>query len=688
MAAPDDPNGTLQDAATPITGPGESSGLDNQSFRAMFIQPLRALFNRTARRLLLVAALFAIPCALQAQRMKYVTIAIPMRDGKSLAADFYFSDSTVRRPTILLQTPYNKNLYRLANAIPPQAGGTSFPFDSAHYDYVIVDWRGLYGSADAAVTGYDHGLDGYDCVEWIARQAWSDGKIGTWGASALGAVQYMTAKHQPPHLLCAVPIVQDFKSKYDDSYTGGDLRKEQDETIQQLGFTSLSLVMAHPTRDAAWQLIESSTDDPDSITVPMLLIGGWFDHDPDGVMRAFEDLRARSAPAVRSEHLLMMGPWTHSGVDRAEQGDLTYPDAADVSTVAALRFFDHYLRGLPNGVESAPLISYYQMGENVWRNTESWSGVATGLDTLYLASGGGLQRSIEPGSAGDPLPYDPRNPAPSIGGNRFTLDHSVAVGPVDQRSLVESRSDVLIYTTPLLDQDLVVDGSLALDLFFSSDRTDSDVGVRLCDVYPDGRSILLTQSIRRLRFRNGDRPADTARMIPGTVYPVTVNLQNIAMTFPKGHRLRIDVSSSLYPMFDINPNTGGPLYQAGDTLVAANRIYRGGSTPSRLRFASARGSAAVATEGAWGTATLSLDPPAPNPAAGSVRLTVRSSKPQRIVLTMESIVGGRVATVARESVEAGERTYGVDTADLPSGVYLCRLQGEAGVSTQMVTVMR
>jgi predicted acyl esterase len=633
----------------------------------------------------------SFPAVLSAQRRFVpVTISIPMRDGKSLAADFYSTDTTVRRPTILIQTPYNKNFYRLGTAIPDVAGGTPFPADSAHYDYVIVDWRGYFASADAQVPGYDHGLDGYDCVEWIAKQPWSDGTVGTWGPSALGAVQYMTAKHRPPHLGCAVPVVEDFKTSYDRIYYGGDLRKEQVATLDSLGFTSTAFDIAHPTHDAAWRLVETATDYPDSIAVPMLVIEGWFDHYPDDVLRAFEDLRTRSAPEVRAAHRLMVGPWSHSAVGKAEQGELEYPDVEGVSNAMALRFFDRYLRGLPNGIDTEPAVRYYQMGENAWHTAPVWGRLADGFDTLFLASGGALLTAPEEGSDYDPLPYDPRNPAPSIGGARFDpYDRTVVVGPADQRALVESRSDVLVYTTPVLDRDLVVDGPVDLDLFFSSDRTDSDIGVRLCDVYPDGRSMILTQGIRRLRFRNGFDPSDTAQMTPGTVYPVTVDLQNIAMTFPKGHRLRIDVSSSLSPMYDINPNTGGPLYAAGDTLVAANRIHRGAPTASRLVLPTVKGStsAAVAVSD-FREAALRLDPPVPNPSSGSVRLTVHLPVAGEITLSIESLLGEHVATIHRGVVDAGVRTFRFDTGELAAGTYLCRLVGASGERTQLVTVMK
>ncbi|HEY6172592.1 MAG TPA: CocE/NonD family hydrolase, partial [Candidatus Kapabacteria bacterium] len=162
----------------------------------------------------LIYILFLLAVTANAQSAKtYVPMAIPVRDGATLASDLYTMDSTVAKPVILIQTPYNKALYRIAVNLP-QAGG-SLPFDSVHYNYVTVDWRGFYASTAAAKAGYDRGLDGYDIIEWIATQKWSNGKVGTWGGSALGMIQFQTAKHRPPHHICAVPFIIDYKTTYE-----------------------------------------------------------------------------------------------------------------------------------------------------------------------------------------------------------------------------------------------------------------------------------------------------------------------------------------------------------------------------------------------------------------------------------------------------------------------------------------
>jgi predicted acyl esterase len=499
----------------------------------------------------------------------YKSISVPMRDGKYLAADLYTIDTLTPKPTILIQTPYNKNLYHLIIGLPE----SQVPFDSINYNYLISDWRGFYGSASADSIGYDRGLDGYDLVEWIAVQGWSNGRIGTWGLSALGIIQFMTAKHRPPHLVCCVPAVSSAKTAYTDYYCGGDYLLEYTAMRASLGFTPENLILAHYKHDLFWTLAETLTDYPDSINVPMLLVTGWYDHNDDAPLEMFYSLRNNSAPAVRDKHKFMVGPWTHSGVGKLEQGELTYPDGVDSLRQISFRIFDHYLRQINNGYETEPVIRYYMMGENEWQTTEDWYTVSNRTDTLYLSDNGVLSNDtptiVNPP---DSFYYDPRNPCPSIGGNRFNpFNSSVIVGPRDQRDSVENRNDVLLYSTPILSEPLTIAGSSQVKLSVSSSCEDTDFTVRLTDVYPDGRSMLICGGIRRMRFRNSFSSEEL--MIPGNIYEVTIELKNIAYTFLSGHRLRIIISSSDYPIFHSNLNNGDSLYVPGDTVVALNKVY-------------------------------------------------------------------------------------------------------------------
>lgn len=632
----------------------------------------------------LVPLLLAMAHPLSAQIAR--DVQIPMRDGKTLSADLYAIDTVTPRPVILIQTPYNKNYYRLSTQLPPQAGGAGFPYDSVNYNYVVVDWRGFYGSRDAAVNGYDRGLDGYDAVEWIAAQRWSNSKVGTWGPSALGYIQFQTARHHPPHLVCAVPLVKDFKVKYTDYYYGGVYRREHAEALASLGFTPTALVLANPTNNITWTVAERATDYPDSIEVPMLMISGWYDIYPDDILRAFSDLQTRSHPSVRAQHKLVMGPWTHSAIGQLRQGALEYPEAVGVPDETALRFFDHYLRDAANGYPAEPAVRYFQMGSGEWRNASSWNELASNSDTvrLFLGPSGSLSRGIVRVDLRDTIVYDPRDPSPSTGGARLPLG-GVAVGPQDQQA-VESRGDALVFSTEPLAEPIEINGGVSLELFVSSDRTDSDIAVRLVDVHPDGRSMLVTQGIRRLRFRDGFRPADTSLIAPGTVYRVPVELQNIALTLSRGHQLRIIITSSNYPQFDLNPNTGGELYAPGDTLTASNVIHFGGTWPSSISFPTSPTSSGVDAAAEDRTApALRMSTPHPHPISRNSVIPVMLDRAGRLVVTLHDLMGRTVAVLADRQLQRGEHAVAVDPGELLPGVYVVR--AVVGGSTSEIVVL-
>ncbi len=629
--------------------------------------------------------LIILPGLPLAAEFNWTETSIPVRDGQSLAADFYTVDSNARKPVILVQTPYNKNFYRITSQLPPQAV-TGFPLDEA-FHYVILDWRGFFGSRDAAKAGYDRGLDGYDAVEWIAEQSWCNGKVGTWGPSALGAIQFQTARHHPPHLVCAVPLVKDFRTQYEDYYYGGEYRKAHVEALQMLGFLTTNLILDHPTNDIFVRTVEATTDYPEEFTIPMLMIGGWFDHYPDHVLRAFNDIRTRSAPVVRDQHKLVFGPWTHSGVDKAEQGELEYPEATMANT-AALRFFHYYLLNESNSWPQTPTVQYYQLGENRWKGADSWTGlVASAVPTSFYLRNDGL---LSPNGIGGPdyppvtFPYDPRNPSPTHGGSFFDpLNRNAPVGPYDQREVVESRNDAIIFTTAPLENPLEVTGPISVELFVSSDREDTDFAVRLCDVYPDGRSMLLTQGIRRMRFREGFRPEDTSLIVPDEVYKVTVELQNLAVTFGVGHRIRIIVTGSNYPHFDVNPNTPAPPYQSDDSLVAANSIYLAPQYPSRVLLPLSQVSGVESSEN-HSSSHFNLHL-VPNPASGQTALHLSLPEPRNVSIRMFDLLGREVMSPQEYRLASGEHRVNLAIpSSLPTGTYLISAKiGEEGFSVPL-----
>lgn len=623
-----------------------------------------------------ILALFLLTTVLSfAQRpTKHTPITIPVRDGNSLAADLYAISLAERKPTILIQTPYNKDLYRLTIDLPPQAGGKSFPYDSVKYNYVIVDWRGFYGSKSAAVTGYDRGLDGFDVVEWIAKQPWSDGKVGTWGPSALGAIQFQTAKHHPPHLVCSVPLVKDFKTKYSDYFYGGAFRKEHVESLVKLGFfVSTNLILDHPSEDFFWKIAEAGSDYPDSIAIPMLLVTGWFDHFPDDVIRAFDDLQKRSDPSVRSKHKLLVGPWLHSGIDRQDQGQLSYPNAVDVANEWALAFFGYYLRGENNGYPARRVVQYYALGSGGWFDRE-WTSNTIPIK-WYLHPDKTLRWSVPQTSSIDPdtITYNPRDPSPAVGGSRFNpFDRTIPIGPQDISQSVQKRSDALTFTTSGSMFPFFLIGKTSVNLFISSNRLDTDFSVRLCDLYPDGRSIILTQGIRRARFRNSLSKEELLQ--PGQIYPITIELQQLALEFQLGHRLQIVLSCSDYPHFDINPNNGGPLYKAGDTLIATNLLYHDESHPSHVEMEMIHGGDHV-FDPVQSPSLIRLFAPFPNPATSTtqVSFSITAKEGRGITIELFDRLGRRVNVVADRFYDKGSYAVPLDCSRLQPGIYFIRL---------------
>ncbi len=504
--------------------------------------------------------------------------SIVMTDGKKLVADIYLSDTTggITYPTILIQTPYNRILYRYY--FPLGLNPNNMP-----YNVVIVDWRCFYGSWQACIANPDRGKDGYDVVEWIASQSWSNGKVGTWGASALGKIQFQTAKEQPPHLVCAAPMVAGPQFDYSEYYQGGVYRTEYIEQLDALGYGLSTFIKAHPTHDYTWQYVENANNYPQDINIPMLIIGGWYDHNTDLLIDAYNQLISSSGIGVRNQHRLLIGPWRHSGVGALQQGELTYPQAQNWSDSLVKVFFNYYLRDVNNGWLLSPKIQYFLMGDNLWKQADNLNFSDVSLRKLYLKSSGNFDGNLPVSSTDyNSFDYDPHNPSPTYGG--ATLRADLLQGPYNQATNVESRPDVLIYSSPNLSSDVVMKGKSNVRLFVSSDRYDTDFTIRVTDVYPDDRSILLTEGIKRMRFRNGFTDADTSLMVPGNIYQANIDLPFICHTFKIGHKIRIDISSSNFPRFDRNLNNGGKMYVVGDTLIANNKVFMNSANASYIEM--------------------------------------------------------------------------------------------------------
>jgi putative CocE/NonD family hydrolase len=323
-------------------------------------------------------------------------------------------------------------------------------------------------------------------------------------------------------------------------------------------------------------------------------------------------------------------------------------------------FFARYLKREQNGWEQRPVVQYFQMGDDTWRMTSDWYGVAQSVDTLFLRAGRAiLEAPATASEAPDSFTCKPRDPTPALGGSRFDpFDESVIVGPVDLSAAIEQRGDVIVFSTPAFTTPLVLDGQVTVDLSVSIDRTDADVAVRLCDVYPDGRSMIMQQGIQRLRFRESLTTATLAT--PGTVYPVRIVLPDLALTFLPGHRLRLVISGADYPHFDLNLSNGGAMYAAGDTLPVKIRIHHDAQNPSRVILPLGPGSAGVRGDVPRRATAQSTQ--------GTLARIVLGTRPQQTANGVRVFdIRGRSQRLTGEDLRIGER---------PLGVFV--LLGEAG----------
>lgn len=505
-------------------------------------------------------------------------VEIPMRDGQTLAADVYLPAESGVWPTILIQTPYGKH--------------ARFPFIFLHelsadpllkspdYAFVVLDWRGFYGSAEAAYEGSPtHAEDGYDAVEWIAMQPWSTGKVGTWGLSALGNIQLNTAAERPPHLCGCVPIVYSYRPWYDLAYAGGVYTRSRNE-FNYGYYGGLDMVRGHPLYDQAWQYVESHTGDPGQIDVPMLHISGWYDHEVVQTVREMEALRCEGMPGARGQQKLLIGPWSHSAIGDTQQGQRAYPAAESASSVAALEFFDYHLRGIPNGYATRPVVRYFRVNDDVWRPASAWPPATARPAQFYLTADGSLSPTAP--VLDDTLTYvsDPTDPVPTLWGAVLSSDYATQ-GPGNLTS-IEARADVLTFTTPVLAEPLSIEGRPTARLWIDCDAVNTDLAVRMTEVTADGRSMLLVDGIRRASLRNGFTRHEWLE--PGTVYAVEVRLPPVAVTIPAGHALRISVAPSNYDRFDVNMQDGSDISDEPGTtpIVATVRLHVGPQHPSHV----------------------------------------------------------------------------------------------------------
>ena len=501
------------------------------------------------------------------QAAQVQTHMVPMRDGVELATDVHLGAGDGPWPVILLRTPYNREGIK--------ADGWE--------DYVVVaqDVRGRFASKGHALAFFDDGWgehqDGLDTVKWILAQPWCNGKIGTMGGSALGITQDLLAGANPPGVLGQHIVVAD-GNLYHVMYPGGAFTEALIAgwlKATKWPEDNLKLIQAHPSYDSLWETVNADARVREQhVNIPAVHVGGWFDIFTQGTLDSFV---ARSA--ISPNQWLIMGPWPH-GIKR-EVGELVFPPNA-VETPKPLAdahpWFDFWLRAEDNEVRGMPRVHYYVMGAcgeggapgNEWRTADSWP-VRARSTPLYFSTDGRLLPQAPAKSAGLSYSCDPAKPVPTRGGGNLLIP----AGPMDQSEL-EKRGDVLVFSTPPLQQPVEVTGRITVRLYASSSARDTMFTAKLCDVYPDGRSMLLTDGALRAACR--ESLSDPTPIQPGQVYQFNIGLGSTSIIFNRGHRIRVDISSSNAPRFAVHPNVWGE----GKPQVAQQTVLCGGRQVSEV----------------------------------------------------------------------------------------------------------
>lgn len=525
-----------------------------------------------------VVALLAFAPGLAAAQTLTTFVLAP--DGTPLATDVYLPVSGSEWPVVLIRTPYGRSSKQLECLLLTAAG----------FACVAQDTRGRFDSGGDDTVFRDDGPDGRATLEWIVDQPWCDGRVGTYGGSAEGITQYALAPGADPALGCQLAALAT-PSLWEHAFLqGGVLRTALVENWLadqgSLGF--LDQYKAHRIRDDWWQPVDF-LGHPETVRVQGLHIGGWYDIFLQGTIDAYRAYGQRGGHGARGRQYLVIGPWTHGG----DAGELDYgvdPEALLLSLVPP--WFEHCLSGESNEVDSWPGALVYLMGAvgepgapgNEWLELGGWPPPSRTLP-LYLAGGGALA-SLPPPTGETVLTIDPNDPVPTLGGANLhpwlEVDgREMGAGSFDQRS-IEARDDVLVFSSEVLDQPVTVMGRIRARIWLRPDTPDLDLAVRLTDVYPDGRSMLVLDGIQRARMRCADDRE--CPLTPGEPAELVVDLWSTALVFNAGHRIRVDISGTNAPRFEVNPNDGTDLDRPGARIVARPALLFGAGTPSRLEL--------------------------------------------------------------------------------------------------------
>jgi putative CocE/NonD family hydrolase len=591
-------------------------------------------------------------------------LMIPMRDGVRIATDVYRpKDSSKKYATIFVRTPYNFNFWDVRNGAPRDLSN-ELEAVKRGYAFVEMNERGhFFSEGNYDILGPPL-TDGVDEFNWISKQPWSNGKVGTIGCSSTAEWQLAVAAQGNPAYTTMIP--QGFGAgvgrvapywEQGNWYRGGAVQMlfiawlygeqnqvrptfppttSQEDLIrasksfdlaQQLPPVDWSKALQHlPVKDiidtvggphgifadrmpvdTGGAMIAREPNDPAwykgglwhdnmKINIPGFWFMSWYDVSVGPNLAAFNHVRKTASPEIANQQYAVIAPTLHCAYKRATEntmiGERSVGDARLNYDELTYAWFDHFLKGENNGLlEKMPRVRYYTMGLNKWQSSDTWPPRGAQSVTFFLGSGGKANTMSGDGVLADAAPatdnmdkfeYDPMNPVPSYGGNVCCTGNAITGGAFDQRKN-ETRPDILVYSTEPLKEGLELSGPIEVTLYVSSDAKDTDFTVKLIDVYPDGRAYNLDETIQRMRYREGyDKP--NVWMEPGKVYKVTLQPMTTSNYFEAGHRIRLEVSSSNFPRFDRNLNTGGKNYDESKGVVARNAVHHSKQYPSQVKI--------------------------------------------------------------------------------------------------------
>ncbi len=575
------------------------------------------------RKLLALSCLIGlfIPCiapdAQERSQPRYTVVEeldvrVPMRDGVRLSANIYRPKESGVYPVLLRRTPYGN-------------GGAGYKqahfFAERGYVFVAQDTRGRFESEGAFYPIVNETADGIDTHAWIAKQPWCNGRIGTLGASYEGMTQWLPAIAGAPHLTAMFSPVPNTET-YSTVFQNGALRlrfrmlwnvnmtapydfKSQEFARRDIEGVNLSLPLIEQDTKIGWRIpyFRDMVRHPemDSFWKPMrfegkyknvrsaaFILAGWYDVFTTQNLQSFMEMTGPGiSAAVRAKQKIIVGPWGHGTWGTSKLGDLDFGKDAVLDTQELmLRWFDATLKGTDTGILKEPPVRIFVMGDNVWRFENEWPLKRTVYTKYYFHSAGRANTKDGDGmldieapknGSADTFVYDPDSPVPSLPDSSVFDDFKN--NPIDY-SRLENRPDILVYSTPPLEKGTEVTGPVQIVLFAASSATNTDFTGRLLDVYPDGRAIAIRDGIIRASFRNG--PIKTSNIRPGEVCEYRIDLGPTSNVFRKGHKIRVEVSSSNFPRFDRNLNTGGDFATETKWVKAEQTIYHTRERPSYI----------------------------------------------------------------------------------------------------------